>query len=181
MRYKKDRLSDLLEATHLAMGGGNISQSLVEAASLSSAYTYPQSGDQALGKVHGACHLKKTQEGQAEECGIEGWHLLACLQSEVQAQLACPDSLLPGRKIFLLLYGSMPFWSQTCALPLQIPTFFLGKVLSSTHIYRALILYKTLCQTRGYPISKTNLDPVLSLVEAERLLKMINPRITLIL
>lgn len=132
----------MLKATHLAVGRGNISQSHVEVASLGSAYTYPQSGDQSLGKVHGCCRLKETQERQGEECDDRrllalslksglGWLALIPFHLEEEHFYFCIDScLLCPRPV---LY------------PLQIPTFFLGKVVSSTHIYRALISYKALC------------------------------------
>ena len=54
--YNRDRLNDLLKATHLVMDIGNISQSHVEVVSLASAYTDPSFGDWALGKVNGCCH-----------------------------------------------------------------------------------------------------------------------------
>ena len=47
----------MLKATNLVLGIGNISQSHVEVVSLVSAYGGPSSGDWALGKVNGYCHL----------------------------------------------------------------------------------------------------------------------------
>lgn len=73
--------------------------------------------------------------------------------------LSCEDSLGPRPELH----------------PMQIPTFLREQVLPP-HTFIGPARH-TRPYAREYPLNKTNTLPVLSLAEAERLLKMMNSRI----